>query len=193
MRVAQWAADRKQPVTLFFHQPLAGHRVIDVPEALQRHPQVTVVELPAIDDDFEVCVEAYAANLPMVLLPNFNDASYRLAAELVRRHDQRRQQTADDCRRTAERAGRHSADDVRRDAAGRYFALLETDGVPGRAVFRLLVARSDDCQSYRAAGARHLATGRHSGVRVETTTGVGLLRIVVLLDIGSYVQHSSAQ
>lgn len=86
MRVAQWAADRKQPVTLFFHQPLAGHRVIDVPEALQRHPLIDVVELPAIDDDFEVCVEAYAAHLPMVLLPNFNDASYRLAAELVRRH-----------------------------------------------------------------------------------------------------------
>ncbi len=86
MRVAQWAADREQPVTLFFHRPLAGHRMIDVPEALQRHPLVDVVELPAIDDGFKKCVEAFAAHLPMVLLPNFNDSSYRLAAELVRRH-----------------------------------------------------------------------------------------------------------
>lgn len=86
MRVAQWAAAREQVVTLFFHEPLEGHRTIPLAEALQRHPQFDVVKLPSIEAAFDTCVDAYAARLPMVLLPNFNDASYRIAAALIRQH-----------------------------------------------------------------------------------------------------------
>jgi len=89
MRVAQWAAARERAVTLFFHKPLAGHRTIDLPEKLHRHSLIEVVELPSIEEAFDTCFDAYAARLPMVLLPNFNDASYRLAAALVQQYQDR--------------------------------------------------------------------------------------------------------
>ena len=85
LNIARWSSAHQRHTTLIFHEALTGHQTFELPPDQTANDFIKVQHLPSIDAAFDLCVEAYAAHLPMVLLPNFNHASYRLAQELMRR------------------------------------------------------------------------------------------------------------